>query len=248
MRDKVKLLDLFRALFGERRTEHEYASIFFGVSARSQFSQFLNPHNSEKRHSERTVVKGIRRAMLLSWYDDDYSDKDIPSIDNFVDAVERIEQTRCDKFVRTFVKIATAICETCDDAIAVNDEKTKVLLKVLWSGECMLLSRSSTIDFPTMRTLSYAFEKASVKTLAAFPSLSECVKCTRSAALCKMGKTWNEAVARPESKGGNNLYDRRRSVLDVYSRISGRAVDQHIIHLFCGQRKRAIGKTNAKSN
>lgn len=242
MRDKNELLDLFRSLFGEKRTEHEYANIFFGVSAKSQFSQFL-----KKRHSEKTVIKGICRALSLSWYDGDIADKDIPSIDNVVDAVERIERERCDKFASTFCKMAMAICETCDETKAMDDERAMALLKILWGGECMLLSRSSKVDFATMKKLSLSFEKAAAKTLSAYPLLSKCVQSARLVALRKMGRTWREAIENLGTDSAESLYDRRKSVLDVYSRFSGRALDPKVIQLFCGQRKKFLERNNAES-
>lgn len=253
MRNKDKVLSMFQALFGEKRAQHEYADIIFGVGAgekkrsssrihESKFTQFLTSGRFEK-----SVLQGVKKSLSLTWFDDDFTDEKMPSIDNVVDAVEGLEKKRCDNFQMAFAKISLAICDICDNPIQSKEDADKNLLKILWAGERLLLVRSSKIDFTAMKRISVMLDKAAQKSIASYPALFEYVQGARLAALEKMGLTWREALEKEGGEAFDDLHDRRRTVLEIYSRLSGHTLSLNIVRLFCGAEKKLWGYKELKS-
>lgn len=251
---RQKLKPILQAFFGARRTECEYAKIFFEGSsrrpsgesqdapervkadrelkkARVRFSQLM----SEGRALD-GVLRRLRKTIAITWYDDELDRSDELSLDELLEAVNRQEEIRSNQFVNTFEKVADSIVVLCKTSAAKRERDVK-MLKFLWDSEHLLLSRSSRISFGKMDRISFAIERAAKATVAVFPVLDECVRRVRSAALAKMGPSWSRAIEQFDTATVNGVEKsiaRRREVFDLYARLFGRPIEPRIREMFCG--------------
>lgn len=234
------LISLCPHLFGTRETDREYAEIIFGLNktAKSQFSQL-----KKFGRFEESVVERINKALSLTWYDEEFVDKEEPDFNTegpdfnmVIETIEKHETDRCNEFTSTFVNIASAITSICTDEA--HSEKSKNMLIILWAGQFMLLNRATKIGFVTMKTISKPLKDAAKQTLEMYPSLSQYVQTTQIAALDKMGPTWREVIEPVDGMKSDNLIEKRREVLSVYEHLSGKEIDEEVKLRFCGCERR----------
>ena len=256
---RAKLSSVLQALFGARSTDCEYAKILFKgpakqtvtkrqgnlkltpeevalEKARVQFSLLMSGGRALEG-----VMKSLRKVIAVTWYDEDLGNKDELSLDMLLEAVDRQERIRTNRFIGTFEKVSDSIVALCAASAATRERDIKTL-KFLWNSERLLLSRSSRVSFGTMNRISFAIERAAKATSAAFPSatfplLNECVRRVRTAALAKMGPSWSRAIEQFDTATVNGVEKpiaRRREVFDLYARLLGRPIEPRIREMFCG--------------
>ena len=233
------LISLCPYLFGTRETDREYAEIIFGLNktAKSQFSQL-----KKFGRFEESVVERINKALSLTWYDEEFVDKEEPDFNPegpdfnmVIETIEKHETERRNEFSSIFIKMASTINRICTDNV--KSDASKSMLIILWAGEFMLLRRAAKIEFYTMREISKALKDAAKQTLEKYPSLSEYVQATRIAALDKMGPTWREVIENADGTKSGNMREKRKEVLSIYEHLSGKEIDVEVKRLFCGRER-----------